>query len=209
MKPTTIFTLGAVVLALSTTTALAADSGFYAGATIGYSNTSVDGELGSPTIGGVLAGDDDVKGADYGLLAGYRHEFGNRFFLGAEADVTFSSADASDTFGLAGVTVEKKHSFGLYAKPGYHFTDQLAAFATLGWKWNEYEVEAFGLSDDDTFDGFTFGGGIEYAIAPQVSLAGEYNRVALGSNSYDYGGGDYGELDGDEDIVKFAVKYHF
>lgn len=207
MKRTFLYA-GALALALSTTSALAADSGFYAGVTLGYSNTDIDFLGIGPSYGGTFSDNVDVDGVDYGVLAGYRHHFDNKFFLGAEGEFTFSNADASNVLGIPGYSIEKRHSIGVYAKPGYQFTEQLAAFATLGWKWSKYKETFAGLSDNIHRDGFVFGGGVEYAFTPEISLAGEYNRVALGSDTYD-DGVDYEKISADENIFKVALKYHF
>jgi hypothetical protein len=61
MKPTiTMLTLSAMTLAFSPTSAKAAESSMYAGVTLGYSHTDVEGEIGgeftsrSPPIAALL-----------------------------------------------------------------------------------------------------------------------------------------------------------
>jgi outer membrane immunogenic protein len=202
-----IFLLGSVAtLALSSSQALAADSGAYIGLSAGYSNTEVD-VSGTGALAGTLS--EDIKGGELGVVAGYRHYVTDSFFVGGEGEATWSDADWEVSAGGVTVEAEKKYSLGLAIKPGYQFTDKFAVFGTLGWKWSEYELSAAGVSDGDTFDGLSYGGGVEYAVSDKISVGAEYTRVNLGKQTYDYGGGDTFTFDGDENVVKATVTYHF
>lgn len=203
----TLLSASAILLALSSPAAIAAESGFYAGVTAGYSNSQDDY---TETTGGVVtdSGNADIKGADLGVLGGYRHYFPGGFFVGGEGETTFSTADDTIVIGGVPIEAEKKHAFGLYLKPGYQFTDKFAAFGTLGWKWTKYELSALGASAEDTIDGLALGGGVEYTFSPKISLAAEYLRVNP-SDETEIAGGVVTEDEYKEDIVKVALKYHF
>ncbi len=194
--------LSLTALALSSTAQAAEPHDVYAGITGGYSMTNADA-----TLTGFLPFDVEPKGWDAGLVIGYRHIMPNKVFLGIEGEYVWSNADDN----LAGVLeYEKKNSYGIYFKPGYQVTDKLDVFGTLGYRWNEYEATVVGFgSDEDTLGGWTLGAGAEWHFTPMIGVSAEYQYVGLEKKSYDYGGGTTLNYDGNENVIKTALKFHF
>lgn len=201
----TSLVLGSALAALIASPGFAASDDYYVGASIGYSNSNIDTNLAASGLN--FSDSFDVKGADFGILTGARHTFDNRFFVGAETELSLSTASEDNMFG-ENISTDREYAVGIYFKPGYQFNDKFAAFATIGWQMASYEVEADGESGDDLYHGVAFGGGVEYSINERISIVGEYNRVALDSKTYSDSGISL-RFDGDVDILKAAVKYHF
>lgn len=136
--------------------------------------------------------DRDKGGAEAALRAGYDYQFGS-FVVGAVAEITtataedsvtaFSTTPASYTFkrnlqGVAAARLRLGYAVGpalVYATGGYAQGKIDNRFTTSN------KVNAFSTTSDDETDadGFQTGGGVEYRLAPNLSVIGEYIYTSL------------------------------
>ncbi len=156
------------------------------------------GSCGSAASGtSVAAGcDGDSSGVQGGVRAGYDMQFGN-FVVGAlgeyaavkqEDSVTsFSTTPASYTFTR---NLEQLASARLRA--GFAYGPALI-YGTGGYAWGKIDnkfitsnsANSFtATTDDDQADGWQAGGGVEYKLAPNLSVTGEYLYTSLEAPDY-------------------------
>jgi len=145
-------------------------TGFYAGVHAGYGwgdseNLSPNGWFGGGQVG-------------------YNWQFTPSWVFGLEADL--SGADISDS-NSAGVPIasSKANAFGTArARLGYT-VDRVMVYGTGGFAWAHNRVaDLAGVRDDTTHFGWTAGGGLEYAFAPNWSAKLEYLYADYGSENY-------------------------
>ncbi len=68
---------------------------------------------------------------------------------------------------------------------------------------------AFAMSSDKIETGYTLGGGLEWAFAPNWSLKSEYLYVDLGDETVTSPGGVSSTTDLDFHTVRVGLNYHF
>ena len=143
---------------------------------------------------GVSAGagcDDDKGGVEAGIRGGYDFQFGSIVvgglveFSGTEAKDTvtaFSSTPAAYVFkrnleNLAAARLRVGYAFGdalLYGTGGYASGEMSNRFITSN------TVNSFTATvDEDSADGWQAGGGLEYKLAPNFTVFGEYVYTSL------------------------------
>lgn len=169
------------------TTAAGADA-FSPGSCDGSANGNV------PTAGC----DDDASGAEGGVRAGWDFQFGS-FVVGAVAEYSgFASAEDSVTSYSttpASYTFERKleNLAALRARVGYAYGPALI-YATAGGATGEISNQFYSsntqnsftaTTDDDQADGYQAGGGVEYMLAPHLSVTGEYLYTSLEAPDFD------------------------
>jgi len=179
-----------------TTSALANDSGFYLGGSIGRAEANFDTSGGfSGPIAGIPTTLNSVSQNSsetaWKLFGGYQI---NKYF-GAEVEyVDFGSYNFNGNFTLANVPfsfsgTDKITGYGLAAVGTYPFSDSFAVFGKLGVFRSKDEATvtipnlASGSgSDDET--GPVYGVGIKYSFNENVSVRGEYERfTGIGNSS--------------------------
>jgi outer membrane immunogenic protein len=164
---------------------------------------------------------------------GYNYQMGN-IVLGLEADINYVGVKKNYAAGgdRAGayhdvLSAESKVQWFGTVRPrlGFLPTDRLMMFVTGGLAYGQVKTSA-GINDYDyatgapfagingskteTRTGYTVGGGIEYALAGNVSLKGEYSYVDLGSTTHRFYDNDvsypgYGLYVTAKDDVNFHV----
>jgi outer membrane immunogenic protein len=113
-----------------------------------------------------------------GIQAGYDHQFGP-IVLGLEGDANFS-AGAVMTLGPVKTTLDRM--FTVRARAGYAFGRALV-YATGGWANAAFTVKADFVKENKLIhNGWTVGGGLEYALANHISVRGEYLYVSQPTN---------------------------
>lgn len=160
-----------------------------------FSPGSCDGAPNSnvPTAGC----DSDADGAEGGVRAGYDFQFGSFVvgavaeysgFSGAEDSVTsYSTTPASYTFerkldNLAAIRGRLGYAWGpalIYGTGGYAQGDIANQFYTSNTA-NSFTARG----GDDKADGYQAGGGVEYMLAPNLSVTGEYIYTSLEPSEY-------------------------
>ena len=96
------------------------------------------------------------------VIVGAQHTFANNFFIGAEGDMTlFMSYDSGSSTG------DLDRIWRLRGRAGYDF-GQVSVFGAVGGVWTEGELG--GAPFEDTSEGLTYGGGIDYSLNEQFDL---------------------------------------
>lgn len=214
------FVLVAIVGALSTSTAFAADlgvayqapsvvytqasafdwTGFYAGINAGYGWAKVES--------GGIVNNDDVKGWLGGAQVGYNHDFGG-FVIGVEGDIQLSDVKYKQDLG-GGVNVEAGlESYGTVRARAGVAVDRFLPYVTGGVAWGRGVIKASGpggsISINDDYVGWTVGAGLEYAVADNVTVRGEYLYTDFGKR--DFGTGV--DIDFKTSVVRAGVNFKF
>lgn len=167
-------------------------TGFYIGAEVGgawgqsRSNYPIAGPAGYLPF--------DPSGAFGGLYAGYNYQFAGNFVVGAEGDVNYGDIRHGTTYHVStGGTFPTDTGEGderwfgsARARLGYAL-DRFLPFVTGGVAIAEYKNTLvagtnplFSGSYDHTLVGWTIGGGLEYAIASNLTLRAEYRYADYG-----------------------------
>ena len=131
----------------------------------------------------------DTSGWLAGGQVGFNIQTG-QFVFGVEFSGSWSDiggGNSTGTFpGGARFSSDGKSLLLLTGRVGYAF-DRVLIYVTGGGAWARNSVDFFNgvVVNSVDFDrqGWTIGGGFEYAFSPNWSLAGQYNFVDLGSKS--------------------------
>jgi outer membrane immunogenic protein len=139
---------------------------------------------GSATTGKSL----DAEGGFGGVQIGYNWQRG-AFVFGVEGDLEISNIkdDFKGLFGANFFDARKELDYfsTIRGRLGYSFGNVLV-YGTGGFAYGAVHNRVFvnGVADahkDTTETGFAAGGGVEYALTPQLSLKAEYQFIDLGS----------------------------
>jgi outer membrane immunogenic protein len=163
----------------------------------------------------------EPEGGFAGGQIGYNFQYGN-LVLGAEGELGWLNADAEEIldrplndqdilsveYGWYG-TLALRAGYAadntlFYAKGGFAFA-QIDTFAADIDNSALYEGSVIDTSDVET--GWALGGGIEYAITPQVSLKAEYLYMDFGSSNAVSPDGDIYKTDHALHTVKLGVNF--
>ena len=127
-------------------------TGFYVGVNAGYGwNTNDDF-----VFNGLRYDYNDDGGLVGGAQAGYNYQIGS-FVVGLEGDIQYADFGGDNDFGILGYDYDRSDWFGtVRARAGVAF-DRALVYATGG----------FAFADDA--NGWTVGGGIEYAFTNNLS----------------------------------------
>lgn len=139
---------------------------------------------------------DDADGSTGGIRAGYDYQFGN-FVIGGLLDYSVNNqSDAVTGFSTtpANYTFQRRleHLAAARARLGYAWGPGLA-YVTGGYAMGKVENSFFSsntansftaTTDDDKADGYQLGGGVEYRLAPNLSLTGEYLYTSLDTGDH-------------------------
>jgi outer membrane immunogenic protein len=142
--------------------------------------------------------------ANGAVFAGYDYKISPRVVIGTEAGFSIGADDAlSQTRGNTALRVNPRYAFDLSARAGYLLNDTTLVYVRGGYQnvdvRTSSQTGAARLVDTGTMDGWMAGGGIERAIAPQISARLEYRYSDLSGNS--------GKYDRQQGLV--GIAYHF
>lgn len=139
--------------------------------------------------------DDNGDAVDYGARLGYDWQFGS-FVVGAlgeisRNDVEDSVSAFSTTPARYTMTRELESLAAIRARGGFAFSSVLL-YATGGYAWGEVDhsfttsngVNTFTERGDDEAEGYQYGAGVEWAIAPRWRVGAEYLRTNLDDGDY-------------------------
>ncbi len=177
-------------------------NGFYAGANIGYGWGEIE-IAGAPDT-------NDIDGMLGGVQAGYNYDLGG-FVLGVEGDIQLSDVSFSQT--VTGTTVDETiQYFGtVRARAGVAF-DRFMPYVTGGLAFGGGKFEASGAlvgDDEQNHFGWTIGAGLEYAVADNISVKGEYLYTDLGDETYDLGAAGTADVSARFSTVRAGVNFQF
>ena len=178
-----LFLLPAAILALSTAQALAADLGSdftappaYPDApaftwTGPYAGIQGGGGWANGEFSGLgISASENADGGILGVFAGYNHQFANRLVIGLEGDVDYNWNE-NEIFGAKFGT---EWAGSVRGRAGYAF-DRALIYATAGWTATQGYVDIPGLGkNDEIFNGYTVGAGLDYAFTQNVFGRAEY-----------------------------------
>ena len=191
--------------------------GLYLGVNAGYGWAN-DTSASFVGPGGTSAGGISPEGWFGGGQVGYNAQF-NALVLGLEADL--QGADISETTGLAGgaaftqATTDIEWFSTVRGRVGYAAGPALL-YVTGGWAFADVNSSVtssggFGtvsMGSDDIKSGYTLGGGIEWAFAPNWSLKSEYLYVDLGEDTFSTPVGTY-TTETDFHTARLGLNYRF
>lgn len=190
-------------------------SGLYVGLDGGYAWGDVEGVFDSAGADSALSTLDTDSGL-VGVHIGYDHQIGN-FVIGVEGDYMeafeedslIDSEDDKQETGLESLT-------SIRGRLGYAFGPALI-YATAGYAKADFELSVENETGEVEFDedGVVYGGGFAWALAPNVSLRGEYLRYDVDGGRVDLrqrvlpdnDEGDFVEFD-DIEVVRAGLTFH-
>jgi outer membrane immunogenic protein len=176
-------------------------------------------------VGGAWAGNNniDANGGRFlgGLQAGADYQFAQNWVMGVEGQYSWLSNGNNNgtTFPILGVATRTDRGLGsvtgrlgwtwgpglLYAKGGYAFTDTSLGVTVAG-------VPVPFAVTGNSKNGFTVGAGLEYMLAPNWSVKGEYQYYNFSNTTFAplTPVGLLGQtFRNDEHTIKAGVNYRF
>ncbi len=123
----------------------------------------------------------DVSGGVIGGTAGYNWQY-NHVVLGVEADIDWSGISGTTTAGCAaGCTTNNDWLGTVRGRLGYAF-DRFLPYVTGGLAVGDIRASTPGFAGATTTNaGWALGAGLEYAVAGNWTVKGEYLHVDLGN----------------------------
>lgn len=188
--------------------------GFYVGVQGGYAWGDSEHDF---TFGVGKTGSWDIEGGFVGGTVGYNWQpTGSKFLVGVEGDGAWAEIDGNSGAGGVGCNTGScfteiealatlRGRIGLVHEKSLFYVTGGAAFA---------EIDAGVLNSADrgseTFTGWTIGGGVEYAITPQLSAKAEYLYVDFGDDfAYNVGAANRTDAEAQLDVLRLGVNYRF
>ena len=166
-------------------------TGFYIGGDIGYGWGTSDGTLTNSVGGFPIPYSADPNGIIGGGFLGYNYQI-NQFVVGVEADwqaADLTGSASSALFGGYTMSTRVNDYGSLRGRLGYAM-DRWLVFATGGWAWGKAST-SYAVTGSPVFytnsvngNGWTAGGGVEYALTNNWLARFEYRYTDLGSHSY-------------------------
>ena len=153
--------------------------------------------------------DADFDGALLGGFVGYNYQFANNWVVGIEGDFEGNWGDGSLNNGT---------SYGLdwqgsvRGRAGYAF-DRALLYGTAGWAVARLNADRGTAGEDNqTFDGYTVGAGVDYAFTDMIFGRVEYRYTNFGDKDFSFpnalgGGGFNSDLDQHAVRIGLGVKF--
>lgn len=185
--------LAALVVALTSTAAMAADApcpkafqGFHLGGNIGYGVGFGKQKLYIDDLR-IYTNDLRIKGVDGGIGTGYLHRFGN-WGLGLAFDANWANSKGSFRFiGDFAHKARLKNSLQLYGKTGYVICEKTMPFIALGWdnsQWSQNVRDIESFSKKKRLNGFLWKAGVDFLATRHVVLGIEYTGTTAGKHRF-------------------------
>jgi outer membrane immunogenic protein len=197
-------------------------TGFYVGAEFGgqwgNNSTSLVNNFTANTL--ATTGSYNTSGVVGGGLIGYNYQI-NQFVLGVEADLTGSSNQGRfSTTNALGFSASQNSQYGFGAgvrgRLGWAI-DRTLIYATGGWAYETIDQSYSNpfinnflqqkISTDRS--GYTIGGGVEYAFAPNWSGRLEYRWTDYGKYVSNFGNLVSIQQHPTDNTIQAAIIYHF
>ena len=146
-----------------------------------------------------------------GVQAGYNSMIAPNWLLGSEIQLSGGDIDNDRFQGLAGFTHTKIDFFGTaLVRLGYTFDRTLLyAVGGVAWAQNKTEDTAGNFRINESRVGWTIGGGLEYAFAPNWSAKIEYLYADFGGLHATSAGALNYNASLTSNTVKFGLNYRF
>ncbi|MEO5808280.1 outer membrane protein [Devosia sp.] len=158
-------------------------TGFYAGGSLGYgAGTLSTNAIGNPQ--------NDLRGFAGGGELGFNVNLGG-LVLGAEADAQLANVNYSvTTGGVVTSSFNVDYYASARARVGYaynQFMPYVTAGVVGGQGTSKYTTFGGVFSQSNFHTGWTAGGGVEFAVADNVTIKAEYLYTDLGTKTYQAG----------------------
>lgn len=159
------------------TTAFAADENApFDGAYFGGAATLNNSNTGATVIPSATLTLDSKQKAGAGLYAGFGKQV-EQFYVGLEGGFYLNrNASPTATFGTTTAGLKSKNTLDLSARAGF-VVDQALIYGLTGYTSTNYETTGLIANESKRLGGLRYGGGIEYALTPQMSIRGEYTHA--------------------------------
>ncbi len=177
---------------------LSAAAGLLAVSSIAYADEGESGRnpLSGPKVGIEVTRDSnqarqtgsafDATRNGFGVrgFAGYDAAIGKKVIIGAEIGIGKGGRTTEQASLLAGgrYRIDPGFTYDVTARAGVIPTEGLLLYGRAGYRWLETKRSITGQLTGNgdtkvTEKGFTYGGGVEYAVTPNVGIRAEFNRT--------------------------------
>lgn len=173
---------------------LAAWSGVYGGAVLGYGFGDTD----------VGANNINTDGFITGIFGGAQMQSG-AFVYGGETDIGYNWMKGTN----AGVTSKAGVEGSLRARLGYAATDDLLVYGTGGVALGRMKVTNAAGSDTNTMVGWTAGAGVDAKLTDQIFGRLEYRYTDYANKAFNPGGAGAVNVDASQNRVMLGLGLHF
>lgn len=146
--------------------------GSYIGGAVAL-NKSKTGASITPAVTTTLESKDKVGG---GIYAGYGTQM-EQLYLGIEGGF-YLNGNPSPTlsFGTTNTGIKSRNTFDISGRVGF-VANQALIYGTGGFTSTKFETIGLPTKSDKRLEGIRYGGGIEFALTPQMSIRGEYTHA--------------------------------
>ncbi|WP_283196650.1 outer membrane protein [Rhizobium sp. BT04] len=142
----------------------------------------------------------DFNGGVFGGFAGYNFQFDNNIVVGIEGNLEYNWNEE----GALGADVGTDWAGAVRGRVGYAF-DRALLYGAAGWTATRGYVDLPGFDKEtETFNGYTVGAGVDFAITNNIFARGEYRYNDFGKK--DILGVD---VDLDQHELKFGIGVKF
>ena len=182
--------------------------GVYLGGQIGWASYDVktDNSLGEPRFDGISA-----SGVSSGLILG-TGTVNDGWYFGFQANYLTNTADASVRRDGIDDDADVEQSYGIDARLGRVVADNVLLYGLAGWQRTNIELEVSqeggSFKDDEDFDAFRFGAGVEFATDDNVFFRMEYTYSVYSSEDFNVRD-EAGVVDQDIELDPEAQAFHF
>lgn len=204
--------------------------GFYLGIGAGYDTFKLTRTrtFTSPTVALAESIDHTANGWMGSLFGGYGMYFQNVYYLGAELFGNDTAAENSHSSTRSGVvnidtSLNPSWSYGVNLLPGYKINCDTLLYVRLGYMRTEFKDSIsgttatgipFSWSNTEWFNGYTYGLGLETAVAANLSVRGEYNHTNYSSQTFNAPGSGTtftasSKVSPSDNQFVFSLIYHF
>jgi outer membrane immunogenic protein len=178
-------------------------TGGYAGIQSGYG--WMDGHF---ETAGLNPLDGDIDGISLGGFAGFNMQFDNNLVLGIEGDIEYNWNETDLTTLIGTFTGQADWQGSIRGRLGYSFGRALV-YASAGWAAAHVDAElSTGASTIETYNGYTVGAGVDYAVTDRIFGRLDYRYNDLGSKDLDFSGTTV-ESDLTQHTVRLGVGVKF
>jgi outer membrane immunogenic protein len=147
-------------------------AGGYAGIHGGY------GWLNGTLSQGGASADDDFNGGRIGAFAGWNFDVGHNVIVGVEGDLNYNWNENT----YSGIDVGTDISGSVRGRAGYAI-DKALLFVAGGWTAQRGYIDYAGDKYNKTFNGWTIGAGVDYALTKNIFTRVEYRYNDFGSKN--------------------------
>lgn len=145
---------------------------------------------------------ENFNGFTLGTFAGYNFMYEN-FVVGVEGDLSYNwNENHYRAFGQKN-DVGTDWGASLRGRLGYSF-DRTLVYATGGWASTRAFIDSPSGDGDRTYNGWTLGGGVDWAVLDDVFVRAEYRYVDYGNRNIN---GVKVDLDQHQALIGVAYKF--